>query len=277
MLICKNLSDLPVFDQPTALTIGCFDGLHRGHQHLISHMKKKTLLSTLATFTSPLLEKSPLSIISLEEKLRFFEMLGIDILLLLSFDEISTLSYDDFLDQIGAHFLSTHLVLGKGSLFGKNREGDKEKVLSYAAKNRMQAEYLSQIREEGEIISSSWIRQAILQGDLALLQRLLGRPFSYTFFPPFSRKFFSSPYSSELSLELPLQSLTPLPMGSYEVHCEMQTKSFSSIATLANNHLRLILPASQFTEGAPLSIIFYAKRKPTSFFSQNKISKDLYV
>ncbi len=277
MLIFKKLSDLPIFDKSASLSIGNFDGLHRGHQHLISHLKKTKHLSTLVTYSTPLASKSPLSIFSLREKIRLFEMLHIDLLLVLSFEEISSLPYDTFLDQIGAHFPSIRLVLGKGSFFGKNREGDEEKVAAYAAKKPLSAEYLCKICEEGEIISSSWVRQAIEQGDLSLLQRLLGRPFSYSFPPPFSHKFFTSPYSSQFSLELSLTTLCPLPKGSYDVYVETQSSGFSTVATLTEDHLHLIIPSSHFSEEAPLSVVFCSKRTKDSFFSPNKIFKDLYV
>ncbi len=274
MYTVHKITDLPYFDLPTSLTIGNFDALHRGHQHLISRMKKKSMLVTLVTFSS-FPEKPLSSIFSQKQKVRLLEMLGIDNLLLLPFAEISSLTFDAFLDEIASHFSSLHLVLGKNSFFGKNREGNEEKVLAFAEQRKMQVEYLPLITEEKETISSTRIRLAIVRGDFALLQKLLDRPFSYFFDLSSAHTFFSSPYSSKLSLEFSLKNQTPLPSGSYEVFVESGENHVSTIASLTEDRLQMVLAPDFISKGATLQVIFCSKKRKESLFLQN--TKDLYV
>jgi cytidyltransferase-like protein len=277
MQIYKNIHQLPLFDLPCSMTLGCFDGLHRGHLHLISELKKKGPLSALVTFDSPLPMKSPLSIFSSEQKTHLLGMLDIDILLLLSFEEIASLPYDRFLDELLNHFPFLHLVLGKGSLFGKNQEGTEKNLLSYAKNSKVQVDYLPPIFEGAEMICSTTLREAILEGNLDHLQKLLGRPFSYTFFPPFPPPVFSSPYSSHLSLEFSLKTFVCLPSATYEVSVESSQKIFTSKAALQKDRLTLILPASHFSKENPLTLSFLSKEKKSFFSPQNLSNKALYV
>lgn len=167
-------SDLP----PTALAIGTFDGFHLGHQALVRALKKEGSHTTIFTFSNHPLEiikpdKSPKLLISLPEKINLIEQFQVDALIAIPFTkEIASLSYEEFLSP----FSLTHLFLGQGDAFGKNREGHPENLLRLAKKRNFKLTVVDKTLFNGEPISSSRIRAAITSNDFELASQLLGRP-----------------------------------------------------------------------------------------------------
>jgi riboflavin kinase / FMN adenylyltransferase len=158
----------------TALTIGYFDGVHLGHQHLL-HRLRKHPHATILTFSnhpkSFLSPPAPVSLIPLEEKLELLRPFA-DQILLLPFDhKMAHTSFEELLSQ----FDLSHLLLGFGAIFGKNRLGTPEAVAAYAKTQGFSVEYLPKISYNGEPISSSRIRKAMREGNEALVTQLLGR------------------------------------------------------------------------------------------------------
>ena len=173
----KVYTQIPDNLPPTALTIGNFDGVHLGHQALLKRLKERASYTTVLTFTNHPLEilkpeAAPPLLTPLPPKLSLLEELGIDAVIALSFtQELASLPYDLFLQP----FPLTHLILGTGEAFGKNREGTPENVLRLAAQRGFIAEYIDKILMDGEPISSRHIRALIQAGDLKTASLLLGR------------------------------------------------------------------------------------------------------
>ena len=168
MHLYKSLSELP--RTKLALTIGSFDGVHQGHQLLLKKLKSYISPSAVLTFPTHPLQTlrppAPTPITSLETKVKLLEQQGVDLLILLSFADIKDLTYDQFLDQLPL----SHLILGEGSIFGKNREGTQTNVEAWGVKNSVHVEYIKKI----DNISSSRIRAAIASGNFELAETLLG-------------------------------------------------------------------------------------------------------
>ena len=165
---------------PYALTIGNFDGLHRGHQHLLSILKNSGLPTAVLTFSnhpSDVLKNrahSPL-LCTQEHKIRLFGHAGIDLLIVLPFTvEFAQQSYTHFLKSLKEHLCFSQLILGKGAALGNRQEGTEEKVSALGKTLGFETHYIDKHLE----ISSGAIRKAILQGDLETARLLLGRPFS---------------------------------------------------------------------------------------------------
>lgn len=171
---------------PVALTIGNFDGLHRGHAAIVDELKKagaarglKTALMTFEPhpreFFTPALAPTRLS--SLREKLEYFAAAGIDDVIVQPFNQ--RFAQQDalvFRDEVLARQLNVkHLLVGDDFRFGAKRAGD-FKLLSASAD--FTASHLPTVDWHGERVSSTAVRAALAAGDMALAAQYLARPYS---------------------------------------------------------------------------------------------------
>ena len=167
------------------VTLGVFDGVHLGHQKVIEKVvttaKKKNGKSVVLTFDrhprSFLLEKPQSCITSLEHRLVLFERLGVDLTVVLEFNkEIAETSAEDFVVKIIHDWLGAKMVvLGFNCSFGKDRRGNASMVRSFAQEYDFETTSSESVELEGETISSTIIRENILQGNLQKAKGMLGR------------------------------------------------------------------------------------------------------
>jgi len=179
MILYQNLEDL--LPSPCVLTWGSFDGIHLGHQHLFEKMRELSPKRSVLTFTNHpgtvLGRPVTTSICSLEEKLELLEKLQIDQVVLIPFTQkLAAMHYIDFLHLLKRHIGFTHLLFGKGSQFGAGREGDQERLLKRGPIDGFSAHYIDKFHLNGELVSSSRIREFIESGNIEAAERLLGRP-----------------------------------------------------------------------------------------------------
>jgi riboflavin kinase / FMN adenylyltransferase len=172
------------------VTIGTFDGLHLGHQKVISRLKKIAAEhggeSVIFTFyphprlvTSP--GESTLRLLTtLEEKKELFARSGIDHLIVYPFTrEFAELSYAEFVEEILVKRINTHcLVVGYDHRFGKNREGGFEYLQNCAEKFGFIIEKLDALLIDEANVSSTRIRKALQEGNIAKANRFLGYRFT---------------------------------------------------------------------------------------------------
>lgn len=182
------IHDLTQLTLPLAATIGNFDGVHLGHQallaKLISEAKQRGLASAVISFEpSPqehfLGANAPARLTRLDEKVAVLENTGIDYFIVLPFNtELANLSAEDFVREVMQQALQiVYLLIGDDFHFGKNRLGNYA-LLQSMASAQFVVENLPTERLHDERISSSRIRLALEEGDLASAERLLGRPYS---------------------------------------------------------------------------------------------------
>ena len=172
--------------EKTAVTIGNFDGVHLGHQAMITQLKQvaeqQHLKTVVMIFEPQPLEyfkgyEAPPRISSLREKVEYLTELGVDYIAVAKFDEnFRSLSATDFADILKTKLNAEHLVLGDDFHFGKNRQGNSEFLRDYG----FDVTNLNTIELDGERVSSTRIRQTLQAGNLALAAKLLGRPYSIT-------------------------------------------------------------------------------------------------
>lgn len=158
----------------TALTIGFFDGVHLGHQKLLKRLREcpHTTILTFSNHPKSLFAPpAPDPIIPLEEKLELLKPYSDNLVVVPFTREFANTPYDALLSQ----FDLSHIILGQGSVFGKDRQGNEPNVRAYAKPRDIHVEYLPKTTLHGEPISSSRIRQALAAGNLTLAQQLLGR------------------------------------------------------------------------------------------------------
>lgn len=176
-------------NQPHAVTIGNFDGLHVGHQAMLARLQQVARARHLPTcvlsfephpreFFSP--EKAPTRLSSLREKADELKLLGIDHLHVFRFDRaFAALSANDFIERVLSETLQARYVLvGDDFRFGAQRTGDFALLARSGLTHGFDAEALSTVQLDGERASSTAVRTALATGDLAHAARLLGRPYS---------------------------------------------------------------------------------------------------
>lgn len=187
----KIYQDLNEFEaRNPVVTIGTFDGLHRGHQLVISNLKKvaKKLNGESVIFTfypHPRIVTAPdetnLRLLTTrEEKIRLFEQFGIDHLVIYPFDKnFSQLSYSDFVRTILVEQMHTRcLVVGYDHKFGKNREGGYEYLKKCAEKHDFLLEKMDALSVDETNVSSTKIRAALENGDIQKANHYLGYNFT---------------------------------------------------------------------------------------------------
>jgi len=174
---------------PVALTIGNFDGVHRGHQAMLAELKRAAgrlgLPACVLTFEPHPREffapdKAPTRLTSLREKLELLAGCGVDNVHVCRFDyRFAQTTAEDFIERIIARGLGARWVLvGDDFRFGARRAGDFVMLKQAAPRHGFEVEALASIALEGERVSSTAVREALAGGDLDCAGRLLGRAYS---------------------------------------------------------------------------------------------------
>lgn len=187
MQIFPDLSHL-VNSTPTVLTIGVFDGVHRGHQHLIgsavARARELGIQSAVLTFdphpdliTRP--ERHRLYLSSLERRAELIAQLGVDILVILPFNrEIMALSALEFMQQITNAFALQELWVGYDFALGRKREGNVTRLAEIGGELGYTVHPVAAFVEDGVALSSSRIRAALAEGSIEVATAMLGHEFS---------------------------------------------------------------------------------------------------
>lgn len=168
--------------EPTVLSLGKFDGLHRGHELLMDYVFKKKqegLKAAVFTFDIPprkSLEQVPAKVLTTnQEKEKLLEEIGIDYLIECPFTpEIRCMEPEKFIELISERLHVKCMVVGKDFHFGHNRRGDYRMLRQYAKTYGYEVEVVEKIREDGRDISSSFVREKILSGEIEKANALLG-------------------------------------------------------------------------------------------------------
>ena len=169
------------------LTIGVFDGVHLGHQHLINRLKKQSrdagFLSGVLTFNlHPKALLAPHSdfsyLTSLEERIRLIKDLEVDHVIVLSFtDEMAQLSARKFVTLLQEYLQMRGLVIGPDFALGRAREGNADILRSLGQEFHFAVEIVPPVVIGGQMVSSTAIRQGLAEGDVENISRMLGRRF----------------------------------------------------------------------------------------------------
>lgn len=176
----------PAHFRRPAVTVGMFDGLHRGHLHVVQHLtafaRRLGGEAVVLTFdTHPLAVISgapPRRILSPAHRLRLLERLGVDATVVLPFTPaLRDLTYERFTREILVERVGMRgLLFGYNSNFGRDRAGTAEALRPLGERLGFSVEEAPAIAEGDQPISSSRIRDAIQSGDLAAAAAMLGRP-----------------------------------------------------------------------------------------------------
>jgi len=172
----------------TWLTIGSFDGVHRGHQEIIRQLvtgaRDATATSVAITFhphPAVVLGKrsNPLFLTTPEERASLLGELGVDVVVTYPFDTAtSQLSARDFMTRLHYHLGLRRLLVGQDFALGRGREGNIGRLRELGQEFGYSVEVISPVLNGDVVISSSQIRSILLEGDVEHAARLLGRSYS---------------------------------------------------------------------------------------------------
>jgi len=170
------------------LTIGVFDGVHLGHKYLLSylieHARQQDLLSGVVTF-----RQHPQEVLSPQTRLPFLTDLaertnllkneGIEAIITLSFtSELAQLSARQFVSLLKRYLRMRGLVIGPDFTLGRNREGNTNSLRTLGQDMNFTVTVIPPIMINGEVVSSTAIRNALTNGDMKRVLNLAGHPFS---------------------------------------------------------------------------------------------------
>lgn len=171
----------------TVLTIGNFDGVHRGHRALLARLtglaQQAGLPAAVMTFEPNPREffapqSAPARLASLREKLQLLAECGVDQAYVCAFNQrFAALTADAFVERIVRGLGVRHLMIGDDFRFGKGRSGDFALLQQAGKEHGFGVEAMETLVHEGERVSSSAVREALDAGDLEHAERLLGRPY----------------------------------------------------------------------------------------------------
>lgn len=179
----KSGGEIAATNSPLACAIGNFDGVHIGHRKLIeaavdycrAHSGTKCAVFTFESNTSG----APF-IVSHEEKLKIFAECGAEIAVTVPFDEVRDMSCEVFVSEVLVGKLNVACAFcGFNFRFGKMGAGNGEILASLMSANGRSAAIMPPVNLGGEPVSSTRIRAALAEGDMALANSLLGRNFGF--------------------------------------------------------------------------------------------------
>lgn len=171
-----------------AATLGVFDGVHLGHQAILARVRAladevggPAVVLTFAEHPVVVIRGlQPRLITSLPHRLRRFEEAGVDHCVVLPFDEeVRRLEAESFALRLFVEVLELRaLALGPDARIGRDRQGDVTFLRSFCERHGIRFDVVDDLQRDGHRVSSTRIRTAIADGDLARAARMLGRPVS---------------------------------------------------------------------------------------------------
>jgi riboflavin kinase/FMN adenylyltransferase len=172
------------------LTIGVFDGVHAGHRYLLQRLrqraKERNLLSGVVTFNP-----HPQSVLhpheqlpwlsSLDDRVATLRQLGLSIVVVLTFaPKLAQLGARDFMSLLKTYLKMQGIVVGPDFTLGRAGEGDINLLRTLGDEMKFSVEVIPPYTIDGEIVSSTLIRQALIHGDMSRVEKLMGRRFYLT-------------------------------------------------------------------------------------------------
>ena len=249
MYLIRGIRNIETFNrkfpnQSMSGTIGNFDGLHLGHQAILNQVKDKARESSSASlvfFTEPHASEyfaakdknssAPPRICPWREKVKLLKNFGIDFAFFLQFNKsLKTMTPQSFLDDVLAKLNLKHLIIGDDFRFGAERAGDFQLLKNWGKSNGTEVIANKTVSRDGLRISSTRIREALLQSKFELAAQLLGRPYTFSGKVVYGKQLGRTIGIPTANLWMPTQRL-PI-AGVYAVKCLLAGKLHNGIANM---------------------------------------------
>ena len=181
MKYIRNTVDFQI-EEDTVISLGKFDGIHRGHELLMERLaekKREGLKAAIFTFDIPprrnVQHVEAKVLTTNEEQMHIFEEMGIDYLIECPFtEEVMHMEPEDFIRMLVERLHVKCIVAGEDFRFGHNRRGDYRMLQEYAGKLGYEALILTKMKEDARDISSTFVREEIAAGNIEKANHLLG-------------------------------------------------------------------------------------------------------
>ena len=250
MYLIRGIQNIDLFlskhrEENLIATIGNFDGLHLGHQHIIKNMQKdaqKNNWKKIVIFTEPHAkeffaealgteEKKPPRIFPWSEKVRKLKALDVEYSFFLNFNnQLRNMTPEDFIKNVLSRLSIKKIVIGDDFRFGINREGDFSFLQSWGEENGILVEKTETFSLKDGRVSSSRIRDCLIEGRFNDAKELLGRPYTFTGKVVYGQQLGTQLGVPTANLWLPKNKL-PI-AGVYVVRVEAEGKKFGGIANM---------------------------------------------
>ena len=227
-------------DQRSVITLGKFDGLHKGHDKLLKRTQEwgeKGLETVVFTFDiSPLVKlgtKIKRTILTNSERKVLLEKKKIDCLIECPFvPELIKMSPEEFIEKILIHRLHVAvLVVGPDFRFGYERRGNVKLLQEFGKKYDFRVEVMDKEMEEERVVSSTWIRESLREGNIEKVNELLGYPYFVQGTVVHGRKLGRTMGLPTINQVPPDGKLLP-PFGVYATKCYIEGETFYGISNV---------------------------------------------
>jgi len=241
MNVIRRAAELKPAGRKVCVAIGVFDGVHLGHQQVIrqtvSDAEQHEAIAVVLTFdrhpssvVAP--DRVPSLIYSLPQKLRAIETLGADTTLLIAFDQaFSQQTGEQFIRGLARDFGHTHSIcVGSEFSFGHKRSGNVASLQKLGVELHFITHGLAAVALDGQVVSSTRIREAIRSGQLDAASQMLGRGYALA-----GEVVRGDQLGGKLGFPTANLGVTGRvlpPTGVYAVHAHVQQKSFRAVLNL---------------------------------------------
>lgn len=227
----KNLQ----LEEHTVLSLGKFDGLHRGHELLMDSVFEKAaggLKTAVFTFDIPPARDDQKVITTNEEKQQLFYERGVDYLIECPFTkEIMQMEAEQFIEQIVKRLKVKWVIAGTDFHFGHNRRGDYHMLQQYAELYGYKVRVVQKMQHKGRDISSTYIREELAKGNIALANELLGYPYFIQGKIAHGNQVGRTIGFPTVNIRPPMQKLLP-PFGVYVSKVQIDGKVYNGITNI---------------------------------------------
>ena len=250
MYLIRGQHNLSLFqsrypDIPLSGTIGNFDGLHLGHQAILEKIKnnaKKNNAKTIVFFTEPHAaeyfskvrdnnQTPPPRICPWREKVKLLKKSKIDFACFLKFNnELRTMSPNEFISEILDSINLVSFTVGDDFRFGADRKGDTDLLRNWGNQNGIMVENTETIVLDGQRVSSTRIREELLNNNFNGAEKLLGRPYTFSGKVVHGQHLGRTINIPTANIWLPNQRL-PI-NGVYAVKCRLNSINLNGIANM---------------------------------------------
>ena len=227
---------------PTAVTLGKFDGLHRGHRELLKKIiaaKERGLTSVVFTFDPPpevlFGRRDRKELTTKEEKRKIFEKMGIDILIEYPLNQATAaIEATAFVKEILVNRMQmAYLAAGYDVSFGHKGAGNADLLRKLSNELPFQADIMDKIRDHGREISSTYVREEVEKGNMEQVEELLGEPYSIIGEIMHGAKLGRTIGMPTINILPQKEKLLP-PKGVYFSHTSIGGKEYRSITNIGN-------------------------------------------
>lgn len=227
-------------DEPTAVTLGKFDGLHRGHdllmQTVLEYSAKYHVASVAFTFDMPprnRVEETAASVLTTnEEKEYIFEKQGIDYLIECPFtQEVMAMEPKEFVAWIVKSLHMKYVVVGDDFHFGHHRSGDYHTLQKYESEYGYKTIVLAKLKDSNRDISSTYVREEIAKGNIQKANQLLGYRYFIRSRIVHGKQLGRKIGIPTINMVLPIDKLLP-PNGVYVTEVTVDGKTYPGVTNV---------------------------------------------